>query len=184
MDIGGLQNQKIIPWELKHVTSLDVGLTGQSTTIGIPNKPCECAMVYDIGGPVRTFKISGLRYDCEEDISNYDFIHQQFNHRRGIPYIVPFVGTEYITSNDWSVGIEWLASVMQTILKGYVFTIDANDDESRIKSGSYIVGLTSFSYSLSSSDYSKMTYSLTFTERRPYDAGPCYKAYSSNFVRQ
>jgi hypothetical protein len=116
------------PWKLSHVKSFQESVQGQTTTIGLPNKPSECAYVFDLGGPVRTFTIQGIRYDSEEEVSNLDFIHNQFN--RVTLTEVSSVGTDgHESEYGYSIGIEWLTSVMQSIKKGYLFQILSSSHE-------------------------------------------------------
>lgn len=112
------------PWELPHVDSLSVSIGGQTTTMGLPNKPASKSLIFDYGGPIRKFKISGRRYDNEPAgvdyngnpyyISNMDFLHNQFN-------LVRRIGGGY----DCYVGLSWLLSCMQVTLCGYVLQIEA-----------------------------------------------------------
>ena len=69
----------LCPWELKHVESISVTISGQTSTMGIPNKPASRTQIFDTGGAIRTIKISGKRYDYEENVSNWDFIYNQYN---------------------------------------------------------------------------------------------------------
>lgn len=109
----------LCPWELKHVTALTVSVSGQTSTMGIPNKPASRTQIFDTGGPVRTFKITGKRYDFEENVSNWDFINTQFNNAKDSEY-----GNSENSDDTFTyVGISWLFSNLQVILKGYTFNI-------------------------------------------------------------
>lgn len=115
---GKLNEVYLCPWELKHVESISVGISGQTATMGIPNKPASRTQIFDTGGPVRTFKISGKRYDWEEEVSNWDFIYTQLNLARD---------SDYKDKKYTYVGISWLLSNMQVLLKGYAFNISNSD---------------------------------------------------------
>lgn len=117
----------LCPWELKHVTGLTVSVSGQTSTMGIPNKPASRTQIFDTGGPVRTFKITGRRYDFEERVSNWDFINKQFNMACDSEY-----GSSDNTDDSFAyVGISWLFSNLQVVLKGYTFNIRNSDPRDR-----------------------------------------------------
>ena len=83
--------------------------------MGIPNKPASRTQIFDTGGAVRTIKISGKRYDNEEAVSNWDFIYNQFNVAKD---------SEYKGKDEYTyIGISWLLSTIQVLLKGYTFNI-------------------------------------------------------------
>lgn len=163
------------PWVLKHVTNISEGVTTMATTIGIPDKPPECAQVYDIGGPVRTITISGKRYDSEEEVSNLDFIHTQFNPFKRTQAVIPFHGTQSVSY--YSVGIEWLTSTMQTTLKGYTFIIEMPSSDTRMSSQQLNVGLTGFTYNFENDNPGVMNYTIQLVERNEYKGGPIYREY-------
>lgn len=175
------------PWELKHVSTLEESMSGQITTIGIPNKPQECAYVFDLGGPVRTFTISGTRYDADEEISNFDFIHTQFN-KQTMPTFYHAMSTKS-TDTYYSIGIEWLTSMMQSISKGFVLRILCSDDgDGRmpiyntlsiqdVQGQEFNVGLTGFNYSMHQDNPGVMDYTISLTERKMYEGGPIYQEY-------
>ena len=103
------------PWELKHVESISTTISGQTSTMGIPNKPASRTQIFDTGGAVRTIKISGKRYDNEEAVSNWDFIYNQFNVAKD---------SEYKGKDEYTyIGISWLLSTIPVLLKGYTFNI-------------------------------------------------------------
>lgn len=111
---GSEINTYLCPWELKHVESISVTISGQTSTMGIPNKPASRTQIFDTGGAIRTIKISGKRYDYEENVSNWDFIYNQFNVAEDSEY----KGKEYTY-----IGISWLLSTIQVLLKGYTFNV-------------------------------------------------------------
>lgn len=118
---GTLMKAYTCPWELKHVDSITMSISGQTSTMGVPNKPASRTQIFDTGGPVRTFKISGRRYDWEEEVSNWDFVNTQLNVAKDSVY----TDKKYVY-----VGMSWLLSNMQVLLKGYTFNIvnsDVND---------------------------------------------------------
>ena len=182
------------PWHLKHVKSIqEVGATPMTSKIGVPDKPAECAQVFDIGGPVRTFTISGERYDNEEEVSNLDFVMTQFNpqHLNTTEYI-PFTENE-LSSTYYSIGIEWLTSTMQATMKGYMFARISSeyvtDDRvpvELLKDGYgevFNVGITNFSFEMSSETPGLMTYTITVVGRREYPNGEVYREYVPGLVR-
>lgn len=115
---GSLKYVYLCPWELKHVDSISVGVSGQSATMGIPNKPASRTQIFDTGGPVRTFKITGKRYDWEEEVSNWNFIYEQLNLAND---------SDYKDKKYTYIGMSWLLSNMQVLLKGYAFNISNSD---------------------------------------------------------
>ena len=104
----------LCPWELKHVESISVTISGQTSTMGIPNKPASRTQIFDTGGAIRTIKISGKRYDYEENVSNWDFIYNQYNVAED---------SEYKGKKYTYIGISWLLSTIQVLLKGYTFNV-------------------------------------------------------------
>ena len=111
---GNTVDAYLCPWELKHVESISVTISGQTSTMGIPNKPASRTQIFDTGGAVRTIKVNGKRYDNEEAVSNWDFIYTQFN----VAYDSEYIGKEYTY-----IGISWLLSTIQVLLRGYTFNI-------------------------------------------------------------
>lgn len=109
----------LCPWELKHVNAVTFSTSGTTATMGIPNAPASRTQIFDTGGPIRTIKISGRRYDYEENISNWDFVNTQFNISTDAEYGGP---TEYCY-----IGLSWMLSTMQVLLKGYLFYIGNED---------------------------------------------------------
>lgn len=111
---GNTVDAYLCPWELKHIESISTTISGQTSTMGIPNKPASRTQIFDTGGAVRTIKINGKRYDNEEAVSNWDFIYTQFN----VAYDSEYTGKEYTY-----IGISWLLSTIQVLLRGYTFNI-------------------------------------------------------------
>ena len=170
------------PWTLNHVDSISETGSSQASIIGIPNKPAECAQIFDVNGPIRTFVIQGRRYDSEEEVSNLDFFHTQFNPQHNPPSYIPFSG-DPTPETYYSIGIEWLTSTLQTTLRGYTFIIEIQSDDTRLQSETVNVGLTSFTYSFDADNPGLVNYSLTFVERKEYPNGPIYREYVSPISR-
>ena len=157
---GTLMKAYTCPWELKHVDSVTMSISGQTSTMGVPNKPASRTQIFDTGGPVRTFKISGRRYDWEEEISNWDFVNTQLN-----------VATDsvYRDKKYVFIGMSWLLSNMQVLLKGYTFNIVNSDvDDKRFvftplpsTSDCIVVDSTSDIPSNSTGIYTGITYYVT-----------------------
>ena len=163
----------LCPWELKHVDSITVSCSGSTATMGIPNQPQSRTQIFDTSGCVRTFKISGRRYDWEEDISNWDFVNKQYNFAKD-----PALGDSPQSDGKYCyIGLNWLLQNMQVLLKGYVFSIintDYNDNrfiykKPNISAGvpdqGYNVALTGVSVTFSETEPGMLEYSLTLTER-------------------
>jgi hypothetical protein len=159
------------PWELKHVTSITMTVNGNTAKIGIPNKPASRSQIFDTGGAIRTFKISGIRYDAEETIPNIDFIHKELNFARD-----PILGgnREYCY-----VGLSWLFSKMQVVLKGYQFYIGNADPTDKrfihfppftadVVTNGWNVAVTAMSTEFPEDMPGAMTYDITMVERMPY----------------
>lgn len=144
-----------MPWELKHVTGIQQSITGNTITIGIPNKPATRTQIFDTMGPMRTIKISGVRNDHEEDISNYDFINTQNN---------------YVTYNGRTrvqVGIAWLLSTMQVNKKGYLYEVEELDSSLNLYPGERAnVAITAFSSSYDPDKPHLLNYTISLVERR------------------
>ena len=182
------------PWRLRHVKSIQESESTMLTSkIGIPDKPAECAYVYDVGGPIRTFIISGERYDSEEEVSNLDFVLTQFNQQtlNSVEYI-PFSESQ-VPATYYSVGIEWLTSTLQATMKGYMFARVAskNVTDGRVPidiladgyGEVFNVGITNFSFEMSSDTPGLMTYTFTVVVRGEYPNSEVYREYISGFTR-
>lgn len=185
---------QIRPWHLKHVKSIQESESTMLTSkIGIPDKPAECAYVFDVGGPIRTFTISGERYDHEEEVSNLDFVLTQFNQQtlNSVEHI-PFT-TDTLPAAYYSVGIEWLTSTMQATMKGYLFARIASkyvtDDRVPVEALAdgygeiFNVGITNFSFEMSSENPGLMTYTITAVVRNIYPDGETYREYISGYTK-
>lgn len=148
-----------MPWLLRHVDSITMTVQGTTSVIGIPTRPATSAQVFDTSGPVRTFKISGRRYDWEEDISNWDFIFTETNFAKDSEY--PQKGTMCY------IGLAWLFYPLQILQKGYNFTIISPPGDKRLpyKLGGYNVSITGLSATFSETEPGLLEYSITLTER-------------------
>lgn len=186
---------RLKPWKLRHVKSIqETQSTMLTSKLGIPDKPAECAYVFDVGGPIRTFTISGERYDSEEEVSNLDFIFTQFNKQTiNSTEYYPFTGIA-IGGTYYSVGLEWLTSTMQATLKGYVYRVVSStgetDDRTPVEQFSdatfgeeFNVGITNISFEMSSENPGLMTYTITAVARREYPGGECYREYNAGFTK-
>ena len=186
---------QLAPWKLRHVKQIqETQSTMLTTKLGIPDKPAECAQVFDVGGPVRTFTITGERYDSEEEVSNLDFLFTQFNKQNiNSTEYYPFTSNE-ISGVRYSIGLEWLTSTMQATMKGYVFRVQSseNDSSDRTPVGpfddgtfgeQFNVGVTNVSAEMSSDNPGLMTYTITVVARREYPDGPIYREYTSEITR-
>ena len=178
-----IQNTRVYlcPWQLKHVDTISVSVGGSTATMGIPNKPQSRTQIFDTSGPTLTFKISGRRYEQEETISNWDFVNTQFNFQQDEEFGVPASGELYCY-----IGLNWLLSCMQILLKGYVLYIDnskPNDTRFIFKRSTtsppeegYNVALTSVNTTFSETEPGLLEYSLTLVMR--FKRGEClYKPY-------
>lgn len=123
---GGVVNGlDVRPWFLRHILSFDTAMSSKSTEVGIPTRPPEKAQIFDLSGPVRTFTISGVRFDYEEEISNKDFF---FKNLCG-----PYKWTNAYDDGDntpcYSVGLTSLLGVIQATggTVRYVFGVYSND---------------------------------------------------------
>lgn len=166
-------NVYLCPWELKHVDSITMSVQGTTATMGIPNKPSSKTQIFDTSGCVRTFKISGRRYDWEEEISNWDFVNTQYNFAKDQD-----IGDSPSPDGKFCyIGLNWLLSNMQVLLKGYVFSIINSDQTDNrfiyknpvITSGmpdqGYNVALIGLSANFSESEPGLLEYTLTVVER-------------------
>jgi len=158
-----LGNPAYMPWKLRHC-NIEVSLVGNENPIGIPHFPGRAAIVFDLSGPTRQFKISGIRLSSEEDFSNYDFVHTQFN------YITRNVGLPS-QRNETYIGIEWLLSSLQAGLKGFILRIKPPAPypaDSRFLYGDFNVGLIDIDMSIGEG-YNTLNYTLTLIERNTYE---------------
>lgn len=171
----------LCPWQLKHVDSITMSVSGSTQTMGIPNKPQSRTQIFDTSGPTLTFKITGRRYEQEEAISNWDFVNTQFNFQSDEEFRNPASGQKYCY-----IGLNWLLSCMQILLKGYVFYIDNSDpNDTRFifkrsnvnpPQEGYNVALTQVNTTFSESEPGLLEYSLTLVMR--FKRGEClYKPY-------
>lgn len=173
---GNLHHVYLCPWELKHVDSISVSVSGTTSTMGIPNKPSSRTQIFDTSGAVLTFKINGRRYDQEEAISNWDFVNTQFNFQEDPVFGKPLGPDNPSEDNKYCyVGLNWLLSCMQILLKGYLLYIDNTDmddlrfifkrsDSSPPEEG-YNVALTQVSATFSDQEPGLLEYSLTLVMR-------------------
>lgn len=171
----------LCPWQLKHVDTITLSVQGSTATMGIPNKPSSRTQIFDTSGPTLTFKISGRRYEQEEAISNWDFVNTQFNFQEDEEFGIPASGQQYCY-----IGLNWLLSCMQILLKGYIFYIDnSNTNDTRFifqnstsqpPQEGYNVALTQVNTTFSESEPGLLEYSLTLVMR--FKRGDClYKPY-------
>lgn len=167
-----LINIKIRPWHLRHVLDFGVSIDSQSTEIGIPTKPPEEALIFDMSGPVREFNISGVRYDYEEEVSNMDFMFKNTS-----PKYSWETESGGIEEGCVSVGITTMFSLIQASIPGFYFGIfssinsnnpSAGEDYSGvdlIETGHYNVALSGVNF-----EYLKnpggISYNFTLIERR------------------
>lgn len=156
--IGG-KRVKYMPWLLRHVDSITMSVQGTTATMGIPTKPATLSQVFDTSGPVRTFKISGRRYDWEETVSNWDFLFTEANFA---------TDDVYLSKGECCfVGLVWLFHPLQILQKGYNFTATypPNDKRYPYKLGGYNVSITGLSATFSETEPGLLEYTITLTER-------------------
>lgn len=151
---------RYMPWLLRHVDSITMSVQGTTSTLGIPTKPATKAQVFDTSGPVRTFKISGKRYDWEENISNWDFLFTEANFAKDDVY-------PQLQGDNCYVGLVWLFHPMQILQKGYQFTATYPPGDKRYpyKLGGYNVSITGLSATFSETEPGLLEYTITLTER-------------------
>lgn len=150
---------KYMPWLLRHVDSITMSVKGTTATMGIPTKPATMSQVFDTSGPVRTFKISGRRYDWEEKISNWDFIFTECN------FAQDDIHPE--TGEMCYLGLVWLFHPLQILQKGYNFisTYPSTDKRFPYKVGGYNVSITGLTATFSEMEPGLLEYNITLTER-------------------
>lgn len=146
------------PWELKHVESVRFGISKTSNARGIPTKSSSATQVFEMQGPVATFEISFVRFDYEEDVSNWDFVFAK-------DYIVRSTGKKYK-------GIDWYTSKLQTTrpyrmaIVWIADGIDFESDPGLVPTGSWKVAVTNISYEFDSTTPGAGTFKISLTERR------------------
>ena len=164
---GGI---KIRPWHLKHVQSYEVSIDSQSTEIGIPTVPPDRAQIFDMSGPVRTFEISGVRYDYEEEVSNMDFLFSKPEKSPTYNWKNPVTGA--VEGGCRSMGIISMFSIIQASGSGFLLaiypkikspTVDEEDD--LIETGQYKVALSNVSMEYLDRP-GGISYSISLIERR------------------
>ncbi|MFA5744505.1 MAG: hypothetical protein WC936_06855 [Candidatus Nanoarchaeia archaeon] len=181
---GILHNIYLCPWELKHVDSISMSISGTTSTMGLPDKPASRTQIFDTSGPVRTFKITGKRYDWEETISNWDFINTELNFATDVD-----IGNSPDGHGYCYIGISWLFSKIQVVQKGYCFYIGNTDstdnrfiyfvpDGSESQKG-WNVAVTAMSATFSDTVPGLLEYSITLTERFKYGE-TLYKPYTAS----
>lgn len=161
---------KIRPWHLKHVQSYEVSIDSQSTEIGIPTVPPDRAQIFDMSGPVRTFEISGVRYDYEEEVSNMDFLFSKPEKSPEYNWKNPVTGA--VEEGCISMGIISMFSIVQASCPGFLLgifpkikspTVDEEDD--LIETGQYNVALSNVSMEYLDRP-GGISYSISLIERR------------------
>lgn len=184
--LGPSDKSSFTLWNLNHITSIYTEVSKKTTPFGAPTLPARSVMVFDMEGPVRKFKLEGVRFDQEEPISNWDFIFARSVQMRGIHRLGPTTIT-----NPFFTGIEWATSTIQTNAP-YTFFIyyrpdtslnghtpedlpnkadliaDINADDNAYIQGEFCVSVTNLSFKFDPKNIGLMTYSIELTERRPW----------------
>ena len=151
-------DSKYTRWELKHVESITFKLSKQSTARGIPTKSTNATQVFEMQGPIATIDISFVRFDYEEDVSNWDFLFTK-------DYIVRSTGERYK-------GIDWYTSRLQTTRPYKLAIVWANDgidsegDPGLVPTGAWKVAVTNISYDLNTENPGMGSFKISLTERR------------------
>lgn len=169
---------KIRPWHLKHVQSYEVSIDSQSTEIGIPTVPPDRAQIFDMSGPVRTFEISGVRYDYEEEVSNMDFLFSKPEKSPTYNWKNPVTGA--VDEGCISMGIISMFSIVQASCPGFLLAIyskikspteeddfveDDFVEDDLIETGQYNVALSNVSMEYLDRP-GGISYSISLIERR------------------
>lgn len=159
---------KIRPWHLKHVQSYEVSIDSQSTEIGIPTVPPDRAQIFDMSGPVRTFEISGVRYDYEEEVSNMDFLFSKPEESPEYNWKNPVTGA--VEGGCISMGIISMFSIVQASCPGFLLGIyskikSPTVEDDLIETGQYNVALSNVSMEYLDRP-GGISYSISLIERR------------------
>jgi len=171
------------PWQLRHC-DISMSVYGEEDIIGIPARPARITNVFDKTGPVREFKIEGTRIAQEEEFSNFDFLHTQFN-------VTPTQVSSTIVRNETRVGLEWLFSNLQVRLRGYELRINSPvayinaggnlQGDSRFLQGSFNVGLADLQMRIGDG-YNTIDYTLTLLERTTYGLTEVYQPWYRDVI--
>lgn len=164
----GNKINKIRPWHLKHVQSYEVSIDSQSTEIGIPTVPPDRAQIFDMSGPVRTFEISGVRYDYEEEVSNMDFLFSKPEKSPTYNWKNPVTGA--VDEGCISMGIISMFSIVQASCPGFLLGIyskikSPTVEDDLIETGQYKVALSNVSMEYLDRP-GGIRYSISLIERR------------------
>lgn len=146
------------PWFLRHVTSINMSISGQTTLVNTAGRPASKAQIFDTGGSIRNISISGFRSDFEEQVPNWDWVFNEYN---------------YYTNDSgervYSIGMDFYDSRVQTTLKGYILSIQGNANDPRYKVENDInVSVNGFSFNFIPNQPQTIEYTITLVERRKY----------------
>lgn len=139
-------------WELKHVEDITIEISKNVTVFGLPTKSTNATQVFDMAGAVRTFTLQFVRFDWEEEVSNWNFLFTK-NNRVG---------------NKIYKGLDWFTAQLQ-VTHPYLLQIawvGDEDDPEQLPTGTWNVSVTGISYTLSKDNPGMGSFSIDFTERR------------------
>ena len=148
-------NSQYQVWELKHVEKIEFGINKQSQAYGLPTKSSSATQVFENQGPVATIQLEFVRFDYEEEISNWDFMFAKDYKKNGKRYK----------------GIDWYTAQLQTT-RSYRFGITWTNDEFDSSDpclfpvNTWKVSVTNISFSIDSTNPGKGEFSISLTERR------------------
>lgn len=159
---------KIRPWHLKHVQSYETQVDSQCTEIGIPTVPPDRAQIFDMSGPVRSFELSGVRYDYEEEVSNMDFLFSKPSSSPKYTWRNPV--SKRVEKGCVSMGLIEMFSLVQASLPGYFLGVyskikSPTAEDELIETGTYNVALTNVSMEYLNRP-GGIKYSISLIERR------------------
>lgn len=144
-------------WELKHVQSIDFSLEKNSRAYGLPTKSSSATQVFEMQGPVCSISIKFVRFDYEENVSNWDFMYAK----------------DYRVGSRRYRGLDWYTSRLQTTRPFRLAIVWTNDepngetgDPGTTPTGIWNISVKSVSYTISSSNPGMGTFSIDMVERR------------------
>ena len=140
------------PWEFKHVENISIGISKNATAFGLPTKSSSATQVFDMSGAVRTFSLTFVRFDYEEDISNWDFFFKQ-NTMHG---------------NKIYKGLDWFTAQLQVTrpFRFQITWVGSEPDPGQIVTGTWNVSVTGTTYEIDKSTPGMGKFTLDLVERR------------------
>ena len=155
-------------WELKHVETIRFTVSKQSQATGLPTKSSNATQVFEMQGPTAQFQLSFVRFDYEEDVSNWDFMFTKDYKKNGKRYKgIDWYTAQLQTTRPYKFAITWDENNLDTLCN----PLDSNNQPiaselGQIPLGNWKVSVNNISFSIDAENPGKASFSITLTERR------------------